>query len=369
MEDLSFLHYLNLLPELGPQNLWKIKNSFEEFRKILHAEPKQLLRAGLAQKTVSALLNHCRQPMLEKTVSLEMQKLKHLKIQAYSYGEPHFPTLLSHIAVPPPIIYCRGKISTANANNCIAVVGSRKATNYGLAATARIVTELSIAGVTVVSGLAFGIDAAAHKSALLNNGPTVAVLAGGVDDNSIYPQSHYQLARKIIETGCIISERPPKSPTVPFSFLARNRIIAGLCRGVLVVESAAKSGALMTARYARDENRNIYATPGSIFNLYSQGPNELIAQGATLTVDAKGILQDLGIALQPVETSGQKLTTHEKLVLQYINSEPASPDNIIVKLPRTNPLSSAACINILTALELKGLIRRNDTGKYALIKY
>lgn len=367
MEDLSYLHYLNLLPELGVQSLWKLKKAFGQFEKAVYANYSELLRAGLSNKVATVMLIHCRESFLKQKIEREMDVLRKMKIRIYGYDSINYPTLLSHIAVPPIIIYCRGDIAKLNNRISIAIVGSRKATSYGITVTEKIVRQLCSAGINIVSGLAFGIDVSAHKAALSCNGLTTAVAAGGVDDHSIYPQSHQTTAKQIMENGCIISERPHKSVTMPFSFLARNRIIAGLCRGVVVVECASRSGALMTARYAREENRNIYAVPGSVFNKQSQGPHELISQGAILINSAEDILKDMNIISSPVETNEQKLTQLEKLVLQYINSEPKTLEEISIRIETEHSLGTKTFISLLTGLELKNLINRDSSGKYFLI--
>lgn len=285
-----------------------------------------------------------------------------------SQNSAEYPDLLREIAEPPKQLYVRGDARVLKRKNCVAVVGARSATTYGLSATNKIVEELAAAGTVIVSGLAFGIDIAAHRAAVKFGGKTVAVVPGGVDDLSIYPRTHRRFAEEIAKSGCVISERPPGSRIQPYTFLARNRIIGGLCPGTIIVECAEKSGALITAKYARDENRNVYAVPGSIFNPMSRGPNILIAQGAMPVYGAAEILDDLDFGAPTAREKLANLTAVEKQVLQYINSIPAGADSIIAAvLAGGGNAPNAEIIAALTTLELKGLIASSAAGHYYLI--
>jgi DNA processing protein len=178
----------------------------------------------------------------------------------------------------------------------LAVVGARDSTPYGESVISHLLPPLINRGITITSGLAYGIDAMAHTETVRTHGRTIAVVAGGLDEKSLYPQAHLYLSRKILRNnGAIISEYPPGTPALKHHFIARNRIISGLSMGTLIIECKQKSGALITARYALEQNRNIYAVPGSILTPHSAGPNQLIQQGATPVTCAGDILQDLAV--------------------------------------------------------------------------
>lgn len=354
LEDKYYLHWLNLMPEFGPKRLWKLKRYFGSFEAATKAREVEV--------------------DLERKVAAEAAKLEKLGVEIIDYDDDQFPAQLRELATPPLLLYYRGSLSKINTKFCIGVVGSRRPSAYGIKVTEKIVGELTAAGIIVVSGLAFGIDITAHRSSLKNNGTTVAVVPSGVDELSIYPQSHSRIANTITERGCIISECPPGSSTLPYCFLARNRIIAGLCRGVVIVECAEKSGALMTARYARDENRVVYAVPGSIFNPMSRGPNMLLGQGAIPIDSAEDIFKDLNLFKEEGSKSAEaeeikytNLTEKEKLVLQYINSLPQAVDTIIKSASEAGQLSQAEVITALATLELNGLIMACGPEQYSLI--
>lgn len=201
-----------------------------------------------------------------------------------------YPALLKKIPEPPPVIYIRGKLPQGK---CFAIVGARDYSLYGKRVVLNITAELTRAGFIIVSGLAHGIDTFSHQSCLKNNGKTIAVLGTGVDDASIFPKENLKLAHKIIENnGCLISEVPPGESGTPQNFPRRNRIISGLSIGVLVVEAKKRSGALITARWARVQNKKLFAIPGPIYKLNSYGPNSLIKQGAKIVQSANDILNE-----------------------------------------------------------------------------
>lgn len=307
------------------------------------------------------------------------------EIASIEQGDVEYPALLEEIATPPGRLYCRGNIPLLNGGACVAVVGTRKASRYGILATQKIVKELAESGAIIVSGLAYGIDAAAHRAALECGGLTIAVVPGGVDGNSVYPRGHESLAKEIAAKGLVVSEMPAGSRIYPSSFLARNRIIAGLCVGTIVVEGEARSGALMTARYAREENRGVYAVPGSIFSPTSVGANLLLARGGVPVQNGLDVLRDLNLIQTgrvrhsggdtelgaPAKLSGvrpkpkQNFTATEQQVLQCIQSGTATADEIIAALEQAGR-SKAQTVAALTMLELAGAISAGTAGEYYL---
>ncbi|KKW18658.1 MAG: protecting protein DprA protein, partial [Parcubacteria group bacterium GW2011_GWB1_50_9] len=207
-----------------------------------------------------------------------------------------YPLLLAQIPNPPFILYGTGRATLFESQIPLGVVGSRKPTSYGIQATETITETLARAGACIISGLALGIDAIAHRTAVEAGGATIAVLGSGIDNESLYPPSNQGLARRITESGgAVISEYPPGTPALKEHFPARNRIISGLSKGILVVEAQEKSGALITARFALEQNRDVFAVPGSIFSLSSKGTNALIQEGAKLVSCGEDILKEYGI--------------------------------------------------------------------------
>lgn len=218
-------------------------------------------------------------------------------IRQYSLDNSSVPPELREIPGPPEALWVRGTLPPLNSPR-VAIVGTRKATAEGRATAREIARELAERSVVVVSGLALGIDAAAHEGALSGNGLTVAVLGNGVDQ--VYPPSHEQLARRILERGgCLVSEYPPGTPALPHQFLARNRIVSGLSRGVVIIEAPARSGTLATARHALEQGREVFVLPGPARHPNFAGSHRLIRDGARLVARAADILEDLGIAEPP----------------------------------------------------------------------
>ncbi|MBI4094274.1 MAG: DNA-protecting protein DprA [Candidatus Liptonbacteria bacterium] len=272
--------------------------------------------------------------------------------------DPLYPPLLKEIPWPPFGIYVRGTLPPAEVLS-VAVVGTRKATEGGRTLAATFARGLAECGIAVVSGLAFGIDAAAHAGALDRRGVTVAVLATGLD--RVYPRSHGQLAERIAASGALISEYPPGSPAFPFRFLERNRIVSGLSRGTVIVEAPRASGALATARFALEQNREVMVAPGPAAHPHYYGSHGLIRAGATLVASAEDILETLGLAADHRSPSSLLFQSpEEELIFRALNEEgaPLSIDNIIL---RTN-LKPNVVGHTLTFLLLKNIIKETGAG-------
>lgn len=273
-----------------------------------------------------------------------------------------FPKLLCEIHDPPEKLYVRGDIDPDA--KMFAVVGTRKPSSYGKQVTPRIVQELSRAGLTIVSGLAYGIDTLAHEAVLDANGKTIAVLGSGIDDKTLYPQTNLRLAHRILENGgAVISEYPEGAEPFKGNFPARNRIIAGLSIGVLVVEAPLKSGSLITANLAVQENRDVLAIPGPITSSNSMGTNLLIKQGATPVTETEDVLQMLGI--ESIKDSGiqrvNEFTEEEQRIFEALQEESLHVDVIIEQ----TGFAAAALNTLLTTMELEGKIRHLGGGVYA----
>jgi DNA processing protein len=273
-----------------------------------------------------------------------------------------YPPKLKNIPDPPPFLYCKGETDIFEQPS-LAIVGARRPTDYGIRLTSRLVAELASAGVVIVSGLAYGIDAAAHISALDSGGKTIAVFGCGLD--IIYPAGHRSLAERIMGSGCLVSEFPKGTRPERFNFPIRNRIVAGLSDGVLVVEAGAKSGALVTAGIALEQNKDVLALPGSVDSELSLGTNSLIKQGAVPVTSADDIFANFkwhrssATARPAVDVS--KLSRDELGVFNHLSVQPTHLD----ELGRKSGLGPGKIAEALLNLELKGLIMRKP-GNYVV---
>ena len=286
------------------------------------------------------------------------------EVKTIDINNKEYPKLLKEIKDPPKILYIRGEILTNG--SCFAVVGTRKFSPYGKQVALEIAGDLAEAGLTIVSGLAPGIDTFAHQAVVEKGKRTIAVLGTGIDERSIYPQSNLKLAQKILETGgCLISEYPPGTPGSQFTFPQRNRIISGLSLGVLVVEAKEKSGALITANQAKKQGRKVFAIPGSIYSSNSKGCHYLIKNGAKLVENANDILKELNLPICSSPGNEHKLlgeNEEENLILNALKEESLYIDKIIEK----TKLSAAEVASTLAVLEIKGKVRNLGNNIYAI---
>ncbi len=287
------------------------------------------------------------------------------EIKKINIGDKRYPSLLKKIPDPPATLYFCGNLDCLK-NNCFAIVGTRRCSAYGKEITMAIAADLARAGLIIVSGLAPGIDTFSHLACLEANGKTVAVLGTGLDEKSIYPRENLKLSRKIIETGgCLISEYPTGTHGSKMTFPARNRIISGVSLGTVVVEAKYKSGALITANFARKQKRLLFAVPGDIHFANSQGPHLLIKTGARLTENAKDILKEIGLLKQNASLFMQpKLINNGKPdpIIEVLSRGPASADEIIEK----TGLDPAIVISGLTILEINDKVRNLGGNTYSL---
>ena len=292
MNDLKYWVAFHQVSGLGPATFAKLEARFGDLETAWRASLSDLVAAGVPRK-VAGVTERFRD---ENEPDEEMGGLDNLGITAFHLRHPEYPSQLTETPAAPSVIYVKGDMLTAD-EHAIAVVGSRDATPYGLEMTRRISYDLAQAGVTVVSGLARGIDTAAHRAALEAGGRTMAVLGSGLD--RVYPQRNIPMAEKIAENGALFTEYPPGVSALPQHFPRRNRVISGLCHGVLVVEAAFKSGAMLTVNWALEQDRDVFAVPGSALSEKSKGTNWLIQQGAKLTTVADDILEELNIEVPP----------------------------------------------------------------------
>ena len=297
----------------------------------------------------------------------ECRRIETSGIRLLTFLDADYPRRLFEIGDPPPLLYMRGQLPVWDP--AVAVVGARRATREGMKNSERLSAEMAASGITVVSGLARGIDTAAHRGALDGTGTTIAVLGCGVDVN--YPPENRQLAEQICQTGCIVSEFPLGTQPLAEHFPRRNRIISGLSRGVLVVEAVEKSGSLITARYALDQGREVLAVPGSISSPACRGSNRLIKEGAQLVDCLSDILEACRISLvsnplplfdQPATRPRHDLTPREAAVYELIAQGSRHLDEITQALELTAGEVSA----MVLGLELKGVVQQLPGSYYSL---
>ncbi len=270
-----------------------------------------------------------------------------------------FPERLREIPEPPRQLYYRGELPHWNENKFLAVVGARKYSNYGKEACEKLIAGLRGYPITLVSGLALGIDSIAHKAALAAGLTTLAFPGSGLDWNVLYPASHLQLAKQIVKAGgALFSEFEPGFKATPYAFPQRNRIMAGVSHAVLVIEAEKKSGTMITSRLATEYNRDVFAVPGSVFSMNSEGPNFLLRQGATPITNSAEILDALGFAAKETAVSERDYASCspiERILLELLK-EPLPRDELI----RQSSLSTSEANTTLSVLEIKGLIKETS---------
>lgn len=285
-----------------------------------------------------------------------------MKINTLSPDDSNFLQIISGIASKPKILYFIGSLPTERLPDVkvVAIVGTRKPTSYGKEVTFDLAYKLAQKGVIIVSGLALGIDAIAHKAAIKAGGTTIAILANGLD--TIYPATHRQLAQDIIDSGgALVSEYPPGTPARDFQFLARNRIVSGLSDAIIVTEAASRSGTLATVAHALDQNREVFAVPGNITSPMSVGPNRLIQQGAHPVTNIDDILQIIAPQLLEAQTTfNLGSNPQEILIIDLLKSGIRDGDI----LQQTSQLSASVFSQTMTMLELQGLIRSLGANKW-----
>ncbi len=337
----------------------RLLEKFGSPREVFQASFQSLTQLDRVGPTLArAILEFSKQ----EEVSRELERLDKLEVRMILYNTREYPPLLANIPDPPPILFVRGNILPQD-SVAVAIVGSRAASQQGLAVTRRLARELARAGITIVSGMARGIDSEAHKGALAGGGRTLAVL--GCGPNVIYPPENRELFFRIIEQGAVLTEYPLDAGPEAVHFPSRNRLISGLCLGVTVVEAAPQSGSLITARLALEQGREVFAVPGHVDFMRSRGTNRLIRQGARLVESAEDILEELGsimgawVTNQPElsrcdSEESEMLSEEEEKLLSLLEEEQAHIDTIIMK----SGLSASKTGSLLLQLELKGRIRQ-----------
>jgi DNA processing protein len=341
---------LNMVPNLGPVRLRRLLERFETAESVLRARAGQLREVeGVGLEVAEAIAKW------ENTIDLpaELARVRDFGAKVLTAADAAYPPLLREIYNPPIVLYVWGEV-TERDRRAIAVVGSRKTSHYGMECAKKLSYQLAYAGLTVVSGLARGIDTAAHQGALAAQGRTIAVIGSGLMD--LYPQENMALAEKIAGSGAVISEFPMTYPPTPQTFPYRNRIVAGWSNSLLVVEAGLKSGALITAGQAIEHNRTVYAVPGPIDRPTSAGANRLIQQGAKLVTGAGDILDEMSL-LFPTERATDlppTLSADELTLLEAIETSETPLDAIVAK----SGLPMPKVASTLLALEMKRRVKQ-----------
>jgi DNA processing protein len=363
--DTSSLKYwlgFNLVKGIGPAKLQAMLDSLGSLEAAWHATPAQLRHIGFDQRAIDSLTA----ARAELDLDHQMAQLLEAGIELLTWQSPNYPRYLREIPNAPPVLYLRGRLTETD-QWAVAVVGTRRLTAYGRQVTRELVTGLAHQGITIISGLARGIDAIAHQAALDAGGRTIAVLGSGLD--TIYPPENRPLAARIIqeERGLIISEYALGVQPDAKNFPPRNRIISGLSLGVIVIEAGETSGALITATFAVEQNRDVFAVPGNITSPVSKGPNRLIQQGAKLVTSVNDILEELNLA-QTVERTAVQLalpeSAEEALILGRLSHQPIHID----ELSREIGLPTALVSGTLALMELKGMAQQVGGMNYVLAR-
>lgn len=354
--DLGYWIALSRVKGVGPRRFDLLLQALGSARAIWEAPERELAAAGLDRKTLQELAAARR----KVDPAVETHHLQRFGATAITRLDARYPARLQEIYDPPPVLYVKGELDAPEVP-ALAIVGTRGATQYGRMAAEQLAGELARAGVTVVSGLALGIDGAAHRGALAAGGRTIAVLGNGLD--RIYPSQHARLAEQIVGQGALVTEFPLGTKPDATNFPRRNRVISGLTSGTLVVEAGERSGALITAAFAAEHGRDVFAVPGSIFSPMSKGTNALIRDGATPVTSSEDVLAELQPARIPRQLTVQDilpLDETERALISILGAEPTHIDEIA----RAASLPMSAVSAGLAMMELKGLVRQTGGMNY-----
>ncbi|MDP1546298.1 MAG: DNA-processing protein DprA [Anaerolineales bacterium] len=360
MEEKKYWVGFNLIKGIGAVRMQGLVAYFGDLESAWRSDPFQLAEAGLGAKVVERVL------AARESVDLNQvwAKIEAQGIKILTWADEEYPSRLREIDQPPPVLYVRGEYLQDDLF-AVAVVGTRKVTPYGRQLTEEIASFLAANGITVVSGLARGVDAIAHQTALRAGGRSIGILGSGVD--KIYPPEHRALAEQMMERGAIISDYAVGTPPDASNFPPRNRIISGLSLAVVVIEAAETSGALITAEFAAEHGREVFAVPGSIFAPQSKGTNRLIQKGALPLLTPDDLMQALDITRIGEHKSARKVLPAdetEALVLSVLSREPLHVDEI--RNQANLPIEKVSAT--LALMELKGMVRQVGGMNYVSLR-
>lgn len=361
MSDLRYFIGFNRVSGIGPAKLQRLIDFFGDLGSAWKAGPFDLVRAGLDKRALENFLK-ARQEM---DLDAETDRAQRACDLILTWDDEAYPRRLKEIPQPPPVLYVKGTLDPAD-DWSLAVVGTRNASAYGKETTRALVTELAHNKMTIVSGLARGIDAAAHVSALDAGGRTIAVMGSGID--IVYPPEHTKLAAMIAEHGAVISDYPVGMKPAADNFPARNRIISGLSLGVLIVEGDQVSGAMITCDFALEQDREVFAVPGNIFRRESRGPNKLIRESrAKLITSVADILEELNLTMIAEKQAARTIVPSnetEAVLLKYLSADPTHVDEI----RQQSGLPIAAVTSTLALMELKGMVMQMGGMNYVIAR-
>ncbi len=360
MDDRLYWIGFTYVRGIGAVRFRGLLQAFQDMHTAWNASSSQLMEAGLNQRIIENFHQVRNQIDLEKI----WDNIQKAGINVLIWDDENYPRRLKEIDQPPPVLYTLGEL-TVQDEWAAAIVGTRRMTGYGRQVTDELAELLAHHGVTVVSGLARGVDASAHQTSLKHSGRTIAVLGSGVD--RIYPPEHRKLAEEIAKNGAVISDYPPGTPPESNNFPPRNRIISGLSRVVVIIEAGITSGALITSTFAAEQGRDVFALPGSIYANQSKGTNRLIQQGARPLIDVKDVLDALNIEqVQEYRQARLELPAdpREQQIMENLSYEPVHIDD----LGNLTGWGMDTLTATLTMMELKGLVRQVGGMNYILVK-
>lgn len=364
LEDLAYWIAFSRVVGVGPVRFKLLLDFFEEdVAAAWHSSHNDLAEAGLDEKTIDKFFKQ----RATITPMQELEKLDKLRIHVITWRDAAYPPLLRKTEYPPPVLYMCGTLTEDDRRFALAIVGTRRMSTYGRQVTERFAGDLAKGGITVVSGLALGIDTVAHTTALDMGGRTIAVIASGLD--IIYPQANYQLARRIVDSGqgALLTAFPLGVKPDKGNFPARNHIISALSLGVLVTEAPTQSGALITASSALDQGREVFAVPGGIFSPTAGGVNKLIQDGAHPVTSVNDIIEQLNLYMVPEQAEAKAIlpdNAEEQTLLAHLGHEPCHID----ELTRQSGLIAPIVSSTLTMMELKGMVKSVGGMQYVLAR-
>ncbi len=360
-DELKYWVAFNRIRGIGRARFKKIEAHFESIADAWMADALELRAAGLDARSVNAIVRGRGKVFPDA----ELEMLYGSGVHALTWQDGGYPPRLKEIYDLPPVLYVRGEL-TGDDTRSVAVVGTRKPSAYGKRVAERMAYDIASAGVTIVSGLALGVDGIAHRCALEAGHRTIAVLGSGLD--VMYPRAHARLAEQVAENGAVISEYPLGTRPNSRNFPRRNRIMAGITLGTLVIEAGAKSGALITARQALEENREVFAVPGSVFSPYSEGTNRLIRDsGAKLVTTYEDVLEELNLVAvtQQMEMAAMfDVDDTEAKLLRYVTFDPVHIDEVC----RSSGMDAPDVGGALAMMELKGLVQQIGGMNYIRLR-
>ncbi len=361
MHDVRYWIGFNRVYGVGPAKVRALLDHFGDLETAWQAEPYDLKEAGLDRRSIENLLTTRAKINLDQ----EIDRVNKAGARIVIWDDADYPPLLKNLPDAPPVLYIKGQLNTADREWTVAIVGTRRATAYGRQVTEMLATDLVHNGITIVSGLARGIDAYAHEAALKAGGRTLGVLACGIDQ--VYPPEHAKLAARMIEHGALLTEAPCGSPPEGGNFPARNRIISGLSLGTIVVEAAETSGALITSDRALEQGREVFAVPGHIFAKSSLGTHRLLKEGATLVTSAQDVLEALNLKMIAEHAEARAVIPEDPIeakLFTLLSSEPTHIDYLV----RESSLPVAQVSSTLALMELKGMIRQIAGMQYVVAR-